>query len=133
MPLDDSDSMKYSQDGEQVEQLQRLLGTIASVYTLAREQGILTVRFLNAPQDKQDVDHETSRSVLRDHEFGGVTRVGTELKNKVLDKFVSKVEMRKPLLVIVITDGPVRSTFSLPLIERSNGGLSRPRASPPKS
>lgn len=125
--------MKYSQDGEQVEQLQRLLGTIASVYTLAREQGILTVRFLNAPQDRQDVNDETSRSVLKDHEFGGVTRVGTELKNKVLDKFVSKVEMRKPLLVIVITDGPVRSTLFLLFVERSNASLSRPRASRPRS
>lgn len=106
--------MKYSRDGEQVEQLQRLLGTIASIYTLARDQGILTVRFMNAPQHKPDVNDKTSRSVLKDHEFGGVTRVGTELKNKVLDEFVSKVEMRKPLLVIVITDGPVRFTFSIP-------------------
>jgi len=37
-----------------------------------------------------------------------VTRIGTELKRKVIDQYVFKKEpMSKPLLVIVITDGKV--------------------------
>lgn len=101
--------MKYDQGGKRIKILQRLLNAIASVYSLAREKGILTARFLNASQGKKNITARAVKTVVNGHEYGGVTRVGTELKKKILDEFVLGVEMKKPLLVIVIADQPVRS------------------------
>lgn len=102
--IDDSDSMKYEENGERIKTLQRTLENIASVYGLARDQGIMTVRFLNAPQGKKNVTGKTVKTVLKGHNYGGVTRIGTELKKKILDRFITK-DMQKPLLIIIITDG----------------------------
>ncbi|KAH0612940.1 uncharacterized protein H6S33_009320 [Morchella sextelata] len=102
--IDDSDSMKYEENGERIKTLQKTLDNIANVYGLARDQGIITVRFLNAPQGKKNVTVKTVKSVLKNHNYGGVTRIGTELKKKILDRFVNK-DMAKPLLIMIITDG----------------------------
>lgn len=101
--------MIYDQGGERIKILQRLLNAIASVYSLARENGILTARFLNAPQGKKNITPRTVKTVMKGHDYAGITRVGTELKRKILDRFVLGVEMKKPLLVIVIADQSVRS------------------------
>lgn len=105
--IDDSDSMKYDEGGVRIKTLQKILNNIADVYGLARENGIVTVRFINAPQGKKNVTPKTVRNVIKNHNYGGVTRIGTELKKKIIDKFVSE-NMEKPLLIMVITDGAVR-------------------------
>jgi hypothetical protein len=110
--IDDSDSMKYEENGERIKTLQKTLDNIANVYGLARDQGIITVRFLNAPQGKKNVTVKTVKSVLKNHNYGGVTRIGTELKKKILDRFVNK-DMAKPLLIMIITDGAVRPRIVL--------------------
>lgn len=106
---DDSDSMVYDQKGARIETLQKILNSITSIYNLAREQGIMTVRFLNAAKGKRNVTTKTVKTVIKGHDYGGITRIGTELKKKILDKFVLGMEMKKPLLIMVITDGGVRS------------------------
>ncbi|KAL0639094.1 hypothetical protein Q9L58_001777 [Maublancomyces gigas] len=103
--IDDSDSMVYDQKGARIKTLQKILNAIADIYNLAREQGILTVRFLNATKGKKNVTAKTVKTVIKGHDYGGVTRIGTELKKKILDKFVLGVDMKKPLLIMVITDG----------------------------
>lgn len=109
MGIDDSDSMVYDQKGARIKTLQKILNAIADIYNLARKQGILTVRFLNASKGKKNVTAQTVKTVIKGHDYGGVTRIGTELKKKILDKFVLGVDMKKPLLIMVITDGAVRS------------------------
>lgn len=128
--LGDSESMVCHQRGDRIKQLQRLLNTIASVYSLAREQGIVSVRFLNAPKGKKNVNDETVKTVLKDHDYLGITRVGTGLKEQIVDKFVRQSEMSKPLLVIVITDNPVGHMCFFPFA-KPDGALSRLRASLP--
>lgn len=103
--------MEYDQSGERIEQLQRVLNAIAGVYSLARDQGIPTILFLNSTESEQNVTAETVQTILRDHDYEGSTRIGTELKKRVLDKFVLGANMIKPLLVIVITDSKVGSLF----------------------
>lgn len=106
---DDSDSMVYEEKAIRIKQLQRVLNNFARVYTLARDNGIVSVRFLNAPKGKKNVNTVTVKTCIRGHDYGGVMRVGTELKKKILDKFVLGILMKKPLLIVVITDGGVRS------------------------
>lgn len=104
--------MLYDQDSERIEILQRLLNAIASVYNLAREKGILAARFLNESKDKKNITAQTIKTIINEDDCGGITRIGTELKRKIIDKFVIGVEMKKPLLVIVIVDQAVRSLSS---------------------
>lgn len=109
MATDDSDSMVYAQNGERIKTLQEILNNIADIYGLAKDTGISTVRFLNAAKGKKNVTAKTVKTVIKGHDYGGVTRIGTELRKKILDRFVLGKEMKKPLLVLVITDGAVRS------------------------
>lgn len=109
MTTGDSESMVDDQGGQRIKILQRLLNAIASVYNLARERGISTVRFFNALQGKKNITAQTVKTVIKGHQYGGDTRVGTELERKIIDKFVIGIEMKKPLLVIVITDQAVGS------------------------
>lgn len=101
--------MIYDQGGERIRILQGLLTAIASIYTLARERGVMSARFLNAPKGKKNVTTQTVKTVIEGHDYAGVTRVGTGLKKKILDEYVLGREMKAPLLVIFIGDQPVRS------------------------
>lgn len=105
---DDSDSIVYDQKGIRIKQLQIVMNNFARVYDLARDNGIVSVRFLNTAMGKKNIKRKMVKSCIEGHTYGGVTRVGNELKNKILDKFVSE-DMKKPLLAIVITDGRVGS------------------------
>lgn len=107
----DGDSMEYDDGGARIAQLKRILKLIASVYCLVRDRGILSIQFIGAPMGKTNVTTDTVESVLTGHDYGGVARIGTGLKKKILDKFISGpgVVIERPLLVIVVTDSPVGS------------------------
>lgn len=119
--------MVYDQKGARIKTLQKILNAIAEIYNLARDRGILTVRFLNASKGKKNVTAQTVKTVIKGHDYGGVTRIGTELKKKILDKFVLGIDMKKPLLVMVITDGAVRLSFFVPQTRAESLISSRPR------
>jgi len=107
MLLDDSTSMRIKEDGTRIETLVNVLRHICSIYDLANPNGLTSVRFLNG---MQGIRNFTANKVdrLREHRWNGVTKIGTELKQKIIDPFVSSAkEMNKPLLVMVITDGEV--------------------------
>lgn len=107
--IDDSDAMIYSKDGPHVTTVQKTLGFISSIYGLARDKGIITIRFFNSRTGKRNVTDRTVKTVIKNHDFGGTARIGTELKKKIIDKFVSTEprKMKKPLLVVTITNGMV--------------------------
>lgn len=87
--------------------LKDYLDLIVEIYSLAREQGINSVRFLNHHQGTRNVTEGRKDSVLIKTAYEGVTRLGSELHKKIIIPFTSKT-MTKPLLVIVTTDGAVR-------------------------
>jgi hypothetical protein len=107
--IDDSSSMKYDEGGKRQDTLKQVLSEVASIYSLARTNGIRSVRFLNTKQGKKDVNSARVEEVLK-VPYYGLTRIGTELKRKILNPFVLKdgLTMEKPILAMIITDGDVR-------------------------
>jgi len=99
--------MVSQEKGKRKEALVKILQNIAKVYQLARKEGICSVRFINYLHRKRNITSGKVKNMLQKHPFGGLTRIGTALKKKVLDEWV-KVDMKKPVLVIIITDGDVR-------------------------
>lgn len=86
---------------------------ITSVYDLANPTGIRSVKFINAKRGLAKVRSGNWRRNFKDRDYDGMTRIGTALKTKILDQFVWREEMKKPLLVMIITDGEV-SSWSIP-------------------
>ena len=107
---DDSSSMEFTDDGRRKETLKKVLEAVADVYKLARDRGIVSVRFLNAPRGRKDIRAADITSLHAAIQFDGVAMTGTELQNKILKPFVLQPKtMTKPLLTMIITDGDVSS------------------------
>ncbi|KAF8245510.1 hypothetical protein K440DRAFT_555730, partial [Wilcoxina mikolae CBS 423.85] len=105
---DDSISMVSEEEGARRKALVRTMLNIAKVYQLAREKGICSVRFINYLHRKVDITSKKVKNMLKEHPFQGLSRIGTQLKEKVLDDLLKDdAQMDKPLLVITITDGDV--------------------------
>ena len=118
--IDDSGSMKHDQD--RIPALKRAMDRNISIATTFDTEGI-HVRFLNYPLKHQlgqgqvnldgikDTNHMSQ--IWDDVEWKGGTEIGKMLSEKVLQPFVlekaMKGELRKPVLVSIITDGQVRS------------------------
>ena len=94
-------------DGERKETLIQFVDHITEIYSMVNESGILAMRFMNRGGGKKNWK-DKSQDYLDNHSYGGVTRIGTELKKKLLDKFVIRNSgQSKPLLVLIVTDGAV--------------------------
>lgn len=110
--IDDSGSMQFEEGGERIKDLRLILERVASVATIFDEDGI-SLRFMNASYPPNMVENIRSEQqidqLMRQVQFKGLTPMGTELRNKVIDGIiVPKVrsgQYRKPTLVIMITDG----------------------------
>jgi hypothetical protein len=105
--IDDSISMRIEQNGERIEALRVALRTIARIYSLARPEGICELRFLNYQNMIKNITVKKVNGIIQKHVFRGQTRLGTELRRKVLQQWV-KDDMKRPVVVITITDGDVR-------------------------
>ena len=92
--------------GKRIQTLESTLSLIAEAYTFARSDGILAIDFLNDSTGERNVRPDIVANIIKEHTFRGWARIGTELKEKVLDYFV-KEDMEKPLLVITISSGGV--------------------------
>jgi hypothetical protein len=119
--VDDSRSMQREEGGKRIEALRKTLNLVAKVFMLARpkksqgtEQGINAVRFLNFAKGWTNVVPKATDTIIKQHTFRHWSRIGTELKAKVLDKHVFGKSMKKPLLVITITDGDVKHLILRP-------------------
>lgn len=110
--VDDSGSMQFEEKGERIKDLKLILERVAFAATLFDEDGV-DVRFMNqSPPDHLVTGLRTEQQVeqlLGGHKFSGLTPMGTELRKKVIDGIVLRNmrsgQMRKPVLVISITDG----------------------------
>ena len=106
--IDNSISMGISENGARVETLAKTLGAISEVYSFARIEGIKAITFLNTRAIHENVTPEMiTTPIMSDIVFEGLTNIGTKLRDKVLVKYVTP-DMKKPLLVIVLTDAEVR-------------------------
>ena len=105
--IDDSDSMITEEKGKRKETLVQFIDYITEICSMANESGIFAMRFMNSGGGKKNWTGK-SKDYLDCHSYGNVTRIGTELKRKILDKFaIGNPNQSKPLLVIIVTDGAV--------------------------
>ncbi|KAF2104831.1 hypothetical protein NA57DRAFT_71036 [Rhizodiscina lignyota] len=110
--IDDSGSMQFEEGGERIQDLRVTLERVAYAATLFDEDGI-SVRFMNSQPPQQLIDNIRSEQqiaqLMQSVQFRGLTPMGTELRRKIVDPLVlSKAragQLRKPVLVIMITDG----------------------------
>lgn len=111
MASDDSASMASER---KMEALRGTLKLICGVYSHINSDGIKSVRYINNKRGKAKVTTEKVDAVVEGCARVGMSRIGAELRRKVLQPFVlgGTVVMTKPLLVVVISDGTVRSPLS---------------------
>lgn len=109
--VDDSGSMADEEGGKRIMTLKKTLTEIAKVYDLACPDGIKSVKFFNTGKGKKDITEQKVAVMLKDQSYWGTTKIGWALERKVLQNFVWKQAMTKPLLVMTITDGAVRIMF----------------------
>ncbi|WOO81659.1 uncharacterized protein LOC62_03G005182 [Vanrija pseudolonga] len=108
---DDSMSMKAHQGGARIEELKSILAHITAACTLLDEDGI-AVRFFNSNVEGNNIKAESQVGELVDRAKNtSGTPMGTSLDEKVLKPLLVKPakslikKLKKPLLIIVITDG----------------------------
>ena len=111
--------MSYEEEGTRIGILKDVLSIINDIYSRAAESktGIRAIRFINNYDDK-DYFHGEPSKIIDDHYFGGTTKIGTELHKRILKPLVlGETPMKKPLLIMVITDGAVSYPNPVPLSE----------------
>ncbi|KAF1999923.1 hypothetical protein P154DRAFT_522998 [Amniculicola lignicola CBS 123094] len=117
--IDDSGSMQFEEEGSRIKDLRLILERVSFAATLFDADGI-SVRFMNT--DLSSVRDNNGRplqdgvtgeaqieNIMRGVQFKGLTPMGTSLRKKVIDEIVlqkaSSGQLRKPILVITVTDG----------------------------
>jgi hypothetical protein len=115
MNADNSGSMKFEENGERINDLKLILGRVSYAASLFDDDGI-QVRFMNAavvqvnPAMLNGIRTEQQVEALFQHVlYSGLTPLGTELKNQIIEPLVlgpaRRGQLRKPILIITITDG----------------------------
>lgn len=105
--------MRTEENGDRIKTLAQVLRMISRIYCPTQEgEEIMSVRFLNSSKnDKCPATQLQMNDILKNHTYQGPTKIGTQLKAKILKPLVTK-DMTRPLIVICITDGYV----NLPLL-----------------
>src|SRR5437588_11857631 len=98
--------MGFNENGSRVKTLSNTLKAASKVYSFAEKKGITAIRFLNTPNKYSNVVPRMIDALMKRIVFEGLTNIGTKLRDKVLANHVSE-DMKKPLLVIVISDAQV--------------------------
>ena len=99
--------MGMEEDGARVKTLRDTLKAVSKVYTFGEKDGLTAVRFLNTSAPYFKVKPGNVGPLMKKIVFEGLTDIGTKLRDKVLAEHVTP-EMKKPLLVVVLTDAEVR-------------------------
>ncbi len=107
--VDDSTSVRRDEGGLRYQEMKEVSKKIVDVNTIFnRPKGVL-VEFLNHPRNVRVFKPEEFEAKFSQLRFRGLTKLGTVLHDKILDPLVYKVSTgkRKPLLILIITDGRV--------------------------
>ncbi|BFZ59817.1 hypothetical protein YB2330_000838 [Saitoella coloradoensis] len=135
--VDDSGSMAFEENGERIDDLKLILSRVAFATSLFDDDGI-SVRFFNSNVrgDRITSEQQATQLVSQIH-FTGLTPLGTQLNAKVLEPFVLSPArsntLRKPILVITITDGTPQGephTTIFTTISHASSTLARTRYGP---
>lgn len=104
--------MQFEENGERIDDLKLILDRVSFASTMWDPDGI-SIRFMNSnlPGSLLDNvrDERQINQIMQQVKFSGLTPMGRELKRKVIDGIVLPAarggQMRKPVLVIAISDG----------------------------
>src|SRR6266536_5747326 len=101
--------MQCEEGGERIKDLKLILQRVAYAASLFDDDGV-NVRFMNSTQEGNNVRTEPDvERLVSTVQFKGLTPMGTSLRQKVIDPFVVQParsgQLRKPVLIITITDG----------------------------
>ncbi|MCJ1377011.1 hypothetical protein MMC17_000101 [Xylographa soralifera] len=113
--VDNSGSMEFEDGGERKKDLQLILARVAYAASLFDDDGI-QVRFMNAAEAQIDPSRlngirteEQAEALVMHAKYRGLTPLGTQLRAQVIEPLVIQParsgQLRKPVLIIVITDG----------------------------
>ena len=107
--VDDSGSMAFEENGERIDDLKLIINRVAFAAGLFDDDGI-NVRFMNSAEQGNGIKTpQQVEELISRIRFQGLTPMGRELQNKVLQPLVLNAarsgQLRKPVLVMVITDG----------------------------
>lgn len=107
--VDDSGSMAFEDGGERIDDLKAILTRVAYATSLFDADGI-QVRFMNSNVQGNNITNEQgAMQLLQQVKFSGLTPLGTNLWNKVLQPLVlgpaRQNQLQKPVVIITITDG----------------------------
>lgn len=107
--VDDSGSMAFEENGERIDDLKLIINRVAFAAGLFDDDGI-QVRFMNSNEQGNGIRNQQQvEELISRIRFQGLTPMGRELNNKVLGPLVLSParsgQLRKPVLVIIITDG----------------------------
>jgi hypothetical protein len=101
--------MQFEEGGERIQDLKLILSKVAYAASLFDQDGI-EIRFMNSELQGNNIHNAAEvESLISRIQFKGLTPMGTQLRNKVLEPLVVQKarsnQLRKPVLVITITDG----------------------------
>lgn len=107
--LDDSASMQFFENGVRIDELRMMVGNIATAAGLFDSDGI-EVRWLNSKKEGNGFTTEAQVVELIGRvKWDRATPLGTAMKHKILEplvyKKIKKNALKKPLLIISVTDG----------------------------
>ncbi|CDR48690.1 hypothetical protein NBRC10512_001402 [Rhodotorula toruloides] len=107
--VDDSGSMAFEENGSRIDDAKLIVSRVATAATLFDTDGI-SVYFLNSKTVGNNVTNEQqAQQLLAGIKFSGLTPLGTSLEQKILQPLLvspaRQGTLRKPLLVVCITDG----------------------------
>ncbi|KFY67990.1 hypothetical protein V496_01321 [Pseudogymnoascus sp. VKM F-4515 (FW-2607)] len=130
--VDDSGSMQFEENGERIQDLKLILSKVAFAASLFDSDGI-EIRFMNSELQGNNIHNEAEvEQLISRVQFKGLTPMGTQLRNKVLEPLIVQKarsnQLRKPVLVITITDGQPAgesSTAVFDAIRYTSGELTR--------
>jgi hypothetical protein len=97
---------------DRVETLISTLKTVAGIYQpVSKTGGIVSVKFLNPSKEHGygyiKITPGGVSKMISQVGFRGLTRIGTELRDRILKKFADVDTIKRPVLVMIFTDGDV--------------------------
>jgi len=106
---DDSASMSFAENGSRIDDLRLVLSKVALAAGLFDDDGI-EIRWLNSKKEGNGIKTEAAANELLGRiKFNRATPLGSSLRSKILEplvyKKVKKHALKKPLLIVIITDG----------------------------
>lgn len=125
---DDSGSMAFEEGGSRIDDLKLIVSRVAFAASLFDDDGI-QVRFMNSRVEGNGLKTEQdAMNLINQVRFSGLTPLGTNLNNKILEPLVlgpaRANRLQKPVLIIAITDGipggEARETLTNVIINANN-------------